>query len=228
MPNPLTGEPLTIYNLDPAKQGLVDLVDTTADRSQARYSFTGVEVTFKARLPFGGSMFGGWSAGQTINVTCANLSDPNTLYNCDHSQLDIPFRHSVKVAGSIPLPLGVVVGTSVVSNAGSLLGSNVPDPTLAVFWAVPANLFPGGRTQPVTMRLDEPGTRYLERWNQMDINFRRAFTVGNMRVEPGVDIYNVFNANPVLTENQNYGTSLGRPLKVLQARLMRLTAQISF
>ena len=78
------------------------------------------------------------------------------------------------------------------------------------------------------MRLDVPGTRYLERWNQVDINFRRAFTVGNMRLEPGVDIYNLFNSNPVLTENQNYGTSLGRPLKVLQARLLRLTTQISF
>ena len=228
VPNPLTGEPLTIYNLNPAKQGLVDLVDTTADRSQARYSFNGFEATFKARLPFGGNMFGGWSAGQTINVTCANLSDPNSLHNCDHSLLDIPFRHSFKLAGSITLPLGLVAGTSIVSNAGSLLGSNVPDPTLGVFWAVPANLFPGGRTQSVTMRLDVPGTRYLERWNQVDVNLRRTFRVGNIRVDPGIDVYNLFNGNPVLTENQNFGSSLGRPLKVLQARLMRLTTQISF
>ena len=95
-------------------------------------------------------------------------------------------------------------------------------------WAVPANLFPGGRTQPVTVRVDTPGSRYLERWNQMDINVRRTFRVGNLRFDPGVDVYNVFNTNPVLTENQNFGSSLGRPLKVLQGRLMRLTAQISF
>ena len=37
VPNPLlNGETLTIYNLNPAKQGLVDLLDTTADRSKAR------------------------------------------------------------------------------------------------------------------------------------------------------------------------------------------------
>jgi carboxypeptidase family protein/TonB-dependent receptor-like protein len=226
--NPFTGEPMPIYNLNPAKQGLVDLLDTTADRSQARYSFNGFEVTFKARLPYGGSMFGGWSAGKAINVTCANLSDPNTLYNCDHSQLGIPYRHSVKMAGSFPLPYGLTLGTSMVSNAGSLLGSNVPDPTLPVMWAVPANLFPGGRTQAVTMRLDTPGTRYLERWNQLDLNLRRTFRAGSLRLDPGVDVYNVFNTNPVLTENQNFGSSLGRPLKVLQGRLMRLTAQISF
>ena len=78
------------------------------------------------------------------------------------------------------------------------------------------------------MRLDTPGTRYLERWNQLDINIRKTFRAGNLRFEPGVDVYNVFNTNPVLTENQNYGSSLGRPQKVLQGRLMRLTAQISF
>ena len=226
--NPFTGEPMPIYNLNPAKQGLVDLLDTTADRDQARYSFNGFELTFKARLPLGGNMFGGWSAGKAINVTCANLSDPNTLYNCDHSKLGIPYRHSFKLSGSFPLPLGLTLGTSMASNAGALLGSNVPDPTLPVLWAVPANLFPGGRTQAVTMRLDTPGTRYLERWNQMDINVRRTFRVGNLRLDPGVDVYNVFNTNPVLTENQNFGSSLGRPLKVLQGRLMRLTTQISF
>jgi hypothetical protein len=228
VPNPMTGEPLTIYNLDPAKQGLVDLVDTTADRDDARYSFNGFEVTTRARLPYGGSLFGGWSTGKTVNVTCANFSDPNTLHYCDHSQFDIPYRHSFKLSGSFPLPYGLTVGTSMVSNAGSLLGSNVPDPTLAVNWAVPANVFPGGRTQPVTLRLDTPGTRYLERWNQMDVNVRKTFSVGNLRFNPGVDVYNLFNTNPVLTENQNFGPSLGRPMKVLQGRLMRLTTQITF
>ena len=72
----------------------MDLLDTTADRSRGALLVPGVELTFKARLPYGGSMFGGWSAGQTIRVTCANLSDPNTLHNCDHSQLGMPFRHS--------------------------------------------------------------------------------------------------------------------------------------
>jgi hypothetical protein len=228
VPNPMTGEPLTIYNLNPAKQGLVNLVDTTADRDDARYSFNGFEVTMRARLPNGGSMFGGWSTGKTVNVTCANFSDPNSLHYCDHSQFGMPYRHNFKLSGSFPIPYGLTVGTSMVSNAGSLLGSNVPDPTLAVLWAVPANVFPEGRTQPVTLRLDTPGTRYLERWNQMDVNVRRAFVVRTLRLEPGVDVYNVFNTNPVLTENQNWGSSLGRPMKVLQGRLMRLTVQVGF
>jgi hypothetical protein len=35
VPNPLIGETMPLYNLNPAKQGLVDLLDTTADRSIA-------------------------------------------------------------------------------------------------------------------------------------------------------------------------------------------------
>jgi len=219
---------LMVNNLNRNKQGLVDLLDTTADHSKARVNFNGVDVSFSARLPRGGTVFGGWSGGKLVHVTCANLSDPNTFRNCDQSQLDIPYRHSFKLAGSFPLPLGLNVGTSMVSNSGSLLGSAVTDQSLPTTWVVPSNLFPGGRTQSVTVRLDVPGSQWLERWNQLDVNIQREFRVGRVQFEPGVDVYNVFNSNPVLTQNQNFGSALGQPQRVLQGRLMRLTTQINF
>ena len=226
--SPLNGEPVTIYNLNPAKQGLVDLLDTTADRSKARYSYSGVELTFRARLPNSANMYGGWSAGKAITVACADFSDPNTFRYCDHSDLGIPFRHSFKFSGSYPLPLGVIVGASAVSNAGHLLGNVVPDGSLTVNWAVPANLFPGGRTRPVTVRLIPPGSQYLKRWNQLDLQLKRVFRSGKWQFEPGVDVYNVFNSNVVLVQNQNFGSALGEPQRILQGRLLRLTAQIIF
>jgi outer membrane receptor protein involved in Fe transport len=229
VPNPLgNGEMITIYNLNPAKQGLISLFDTTADRDDARASFQGVELTLRARLPNGGAMLGGWSAGKTIRVTCANFSDPNTFRFCDHSQLDIPWRHSFKVSGSYPVPLGMIVGVTAHSNAGFLLGSNVTDGSLATNWNVPANLFPGGRTQAVTVRLDEPGSQYLERWNQLDFSVKRAFRVNAVQLEPAVEIFNAFNVNAVLVQNQNFGSSLGQPQRVLQGRLMRLAFQLTF
>jgi hypothetical protein len=240
VPNPLTGETMTLYNLNPAKQGQVDLLDTTADSSKAGLHFNGFDVNFSARLPRGGTVFGGWSAGKLVHVQCAYVlyngipeqfqfaSDPNTLHNCDQSQLDIPYRHGFKLAGSYPLPLGLMAGFSMVSLPGSLLGSAVADQSLPTTWNVPANLFPGGRTQTVVVRLDEPGSQWLERWNQADVNLRRVFRVGRAQFEPGVDVYNVFNTNPVLTVNQSFGSALGTPMRVLQGRLMRLTAQINF
>jgi hypothetical protein len=48
-PSPLNGESISIYNLNPLKQGLVDLVDrTAADRSKNRQSYTGFEASISA------------------------------------------------------------------------------------------------------------------------------------------------------------------------------------
>ena len=49
-----------------------------------------------------------------------------------------------------------------------------------------------------------------------------------MQFEPGIDVYNVFNSNVVLVQNQNYGATLGEPQRILQGRLLRVTAQINF
>ena len=103
-----TGEMLTIYNLNRNKQGQVDLLDTTADGSQAGLHFNGFDLNFSARLPGGGNLFGGWAAGKLVHVNCQYVlytdidlyypwltlaSDPNAQRNCDQTQLDIPFRH---------------------------------------------------------------------------------------------------------------------------------------
>jgi hypothetical protein len=219
-PNPLlNSETVTIYNLNRAKQGRVDLLDTTAtDRSKARVSYNGLEVSFTARLPKGGNMFGGWSADKLITVACAS-NDPNTFRYCDQSQYGIPFRHDFKFAGSYPLPFDMQVGATLQSYAGQPLGVN---------WSVPSNLFPGGRTQAVTVNLVPPGSKYLERWNQLDLSVRRVFRVGRVRLDAALEMFNALNSDVVLTENQNYGPTLGQPQAILQGRLFRVSNQIKF
>ena len=99
---------------------------------------------------------------------------------------------------------------------------------LAVNWAVPANLFPGGRTQSVTVNLVPPGSKYLQRWNQLDLSVRRVFRFGKVRIDGALDIFNALNSNVVLTENQNFGSTLGQPQAILQGRLLRISNQIKF
>src|SRR5262249_17156726 len=117
------------------------------------------------------------------------------------------------------LPLGAQVAAALASYAGN---------PLAVNWSVPANLFPGGRTQSVTVNLIPPGSKYLDRWNQLDLSFRKIFKAGHMRIDGALDMFNAFNSKGVVAENQNYGSSLGQPLAVLQGRLLRLSSQIKF
>ena len=232
-PSPLDGEPVSIYNLNRAKQGLVDLIDTTStDRSKSRQTYDGLELSFSARLPRGGSAFGGLSSERTMTVACEGLSpqplvgtaatswDPNTFRYCDQSQLNIPFRSDFKLAGAYPIPLGLQVGANFQSYAGA---------PLAVNWAVPASVFPGGqRTQSVTVNLIAPGTAYLQRWNQLDLSVRRIFTVRKVRLDASLDVFNTLNSNVVLSQNQNFGTSLGAPLEILQPRLLRISTNMKF
>ena len=232
-PSPLTGEPVTIYNLNRAKQGLVDLIDTTStDRSQSRQTYDGLELSFSARLPRSGSVFGGLSSERTMTVACEGLApqplvgtaatswDPNTFRYCDQSQLNMPFRSDFKLAGAYPIPWGLQVGANFQSYAGA---------PLAVNWAVPASVFPGGqRTQPVTVNLIAPGTAYLKRWNQLDLSLRRIFTVRKVRLDASLDVFNMLNSNVVLNENQSFGTSLGAPLEILQPRLLRISTNMKF
>ena len=97
-----------------------------------------------------------------------------------------------------------------------------------VNWSVPANLFPGGRTQSVTVNLVPPGSKYLDRWSQLDLSFRKVFKIGKYRVDGAMDMFNALNSNVVLSENQNFGATLGQPQAVLQGRLLRVSTQIKF
>ena len=219
VPNPLTGEPLTIYNLNRTKLGLSDIFDTTAtDRDLNRRGYTGYEASFNLRLPRGAGIFGGWWTDRDITVACDG-EDPNTLLYCDQSALDIPFRHSYKVAGSATLPLDIQLGISFQSYAGQ---------PLTVNWVVPTNVFPAGRTQSVTVPLIPPGQKYLDRWTQADISLKKLFSVGTHRFEGALDFFNALNSNVVLVQNQSFGSSLDRPQQILQPRLLRVSAQWKF
>jgi hypothetical protein len=89
-------------------------------------------------------------------------------------------------------------------------------------------LFPGGRTQSVTVNLIPPGSAYLDRWTQLDLSFRKVFKLGRYRVDGALDMFNALNSNVVLTQNQNFGSTLGQPQAVLQGRLLRISRQIKF
>jgi hypothetical protein len=224
-PNPVTGELITIYNLNRSKQGLVDVVDRNSDINRRFYN--GFEVSFSGRLANGAMLLGGWSVERTIAITCDN-DDPNRLRFCDqtgrtYQELGtteaIPFRHEFKLAASYPLPWGVQSSMSLLSYPGQGLG---------VSWPVPISVFPGGRTQAVNVALIPPGTKFLERWNQLDIALKKSVRARGLELRPQIEIFNVLNSGVVLSEIQTFGPSLGRPTSTLQARLVRVGAIVTF
>jgi hypothetical protein len=246
--NPLDGAPVTIYNLDRAKLGTVDIVDVNSDINRRLY--TGYDVSIQARRGNGGMVLVGWAMEQTRDVTC-DTDNPNPGLNntglrfCDqtgglYQELGavpgIPFQHEFKVAGSHPLPWGFQAGAAFLSYPGATCncpGAIVP-PTggwagpLNALWLVPPALFPGGRTEAVTAHLIAPGTKYLKRWNQLDINVKRSIRVGRLEIQPALEIYNLLNSSVVLNEIQSFGPSLGVPTAMMQGRFVKIGAFMKF
>ena len=62
----------------------------------------------------------------------------------------------------------------------------------------------------------------------LDFRFSKQIAAGVWHVEPVFDIYNVFNANPVLAQNVGIGSTLGVPTLILAPRVIRLSIKVNF
>jgi hypothetical protein len=252
--NPLgNGEMITLFNLNSAKAGQYasQLIDVNSDVNRTIYD--GFEVSFTARLPRRSTIFGGWSNDRLITITCDQY-DPNKLRFCDQTGKTFqeygktsmpPFRNDFKVSGNYPLPYGFEVSAVFMSYAGKGNSYTAQDPSLGVYWSVPASVFPNGqRTRVVTsapillaagaqtqapgVNLIPPNTKFQGRWNQLDISAKRTIRIGKREFQGQFALFNVTNGNVVLQEVQTYGASLGQPQNFLQGRMMRLALLVNF
>jgi hypothetical protein len=229
-------EMITIYNLNSAKnsvfgQGLVDR-SSTNDRS----FYTGFEASFSARLVGSATLFGSWTAEQNVSVFCESDDNPNgppiaDLYQgrnvanggrfCDQRQFDMPFMHEFKLAGNYALPYGLDFGAVIQSYPGL---------ERVITWQPAANLYPNGqRTQAQTIIINEPGSLYLERWNQVDINIRKNIRHGSNKVHTfQLDVFNVFNNNSIRSTTDAVGASLGQVTAIMPGRFPRVAYQFKW
>ena len=79
----------------------------------------------------------------------------------------------------------------------------------------------------MVVRLNEPGTVFIDRINSLDVNCSANVKAGRLSLKPQIEVFNVFNANPVLQVTTQFPIG-GRPQQILQGRLMRLGMQVEF
>jgi hypothetical protein len=79
-----------------------------------------------------------------------------------------------------------------------------------------------------TVQLIAPGTEYGDRLNQVDIRTTKTFSFGRTKVQGQFDLYNFFNASPVLALNTRYGPSWLQPIGILFGRLAKFGVQVDF
>jgi hypothetical protein len=239
LPDPRNNaQTVPIYNLNPAKASASNVLDQNSASNYRKYS--GYDVNFNSRMK-ALTLFGGVSLGHQVSNTC-QVEDANLLRFCDQSKLDIPMYTQIKVSGSYMLPYKLQVSGTFQSYPGDARNASpdtliaAEDPSLRVNWVVDRATFKtltgGTLTQSsVTIPLDAPGTKLLDRQNQLDVRLKRGFTLGKITFEAQADAYNALNTGVILTRVQTFSvtnSALDRPASILQGRLIRLGLQVKF
>ena len=230
------GELVNVYNLIAGTPTGDVVTRSSLDNNRTYHGF---QVSMQARLPNGGVITGGWFTERKLSTLC-DVSNPNQLRFCDEGGKlhqdqgevpGLPFRNEFKLALSLPLPGKLNFGVAFSSYPGGTSSSNPNMTWLNETYSVPRSAFNvvGGRTRSVSLQVIPPGTKFLERLNQLDLSVKRTFTFGGgTELLPSFEVFNLTNASTVLSEVTSFGGALGQPRSTLPGRFVRLGALFRF
>src|ERR1043166_1956392 len=214
--NPLVaGETIPIYNLLPAALGGVNLLDTNSPNNRQHYS--GVDVTLNVRWRRV-TLNGGTSTGRTMSMIC-DVQDPNNLRFCDQSTYALPFRTLARMSGTFGLPYGI---------RASAVVQSIPGTARNITYVVTRAQVPALVQASVTTPLVPTNTVFLDRVNQLDLNFSKTVRANRLNVRPEVGIFNALNASPVTAQINSFGPTLDRVTAILPVRLVRIGVTITY
>jgi hypothetical protein len=224
------------YDVTPNKYGLVNSLVTMADNFGERLQvYNGIDMTINARLAGGAFVGGGLSTGSQADDVCFLIDTPQAVTPItdnrstqDFCKITSPFwRPQIKLNGSYPLKWDTQI---------SAVWQTLPGiPISASYVATRAEVAPSlGRNLSgglATVTLDNviaPQTMFEDGINQFDLRLTKGLRFGATRIQGMLDIYNVFNASPILAINTRYGPSWRTPTQILSARMFKLGAKLEF
>ena len=231
------GKSSTVTSVAPTKDGNVSEV------------YNGFDVVLNVRLPRRININGGFNSGRTVTDNCGltltNLQYglPNVPHTQEYCHVTPPWSAStqVKFSGAFPLPYQFQVAATFQDLPGIPQSNWSNTATTLATTGLALNTFTSaqvattlgrplaaGANATVQVPLIAPATAYEGRIRQLDFRFSRAFRARNARVEPQFDIYNAFNASPVLALNTNYGAAFLRPTQILGGRTLKFGVQMTF
>jgi hypothetical protein len=214
--NPLTNQPLTVYNQDPATRGQVRNVLKTIPDLKHRYH--GVEFQINTRMERA-TVFAGVTIGANRgDQDTGDLNNPNLRIN-NYGAIGFDAPYQVRAGFSYRLPAGVQLSGSIREQSGLPETRTYPVTTADV---------PGLTQVTQNVQVAERGEYRFPWVNIVDLRVTRAFSSGSFRLEPIVDLFNIFNNNAVTNAVQTVGPSLGRPSAIVMGRLLRLGARMTF
>ncbi|HEY7447666.1 MAG TPA: carboxypeptidase regulatory-like domain-containing protein [Vicinamibacterales bacterium] len=236
------GKTLTAFDMTPAAalRAVNYFVTRSNTYGKQTEHFDGINVSVNARLQNGLIVQGGLGPGRVVTNDCEVVDDlPEMLHTfignptrtfvfaartqerCEQNNgwrtsvqglaaYTIP-KIDVQISGTFQNLPGVVVDANALTLAGNTtLGRG--------FALAPFRFF----------NITQPGDLYVERLNQIDFRVSKIFRFGTTRTNINFDLYNLLNANSVLTENFTYGAAWRTPQSILLPRLFKIGAQFDF
>ncbi len=221
-----------LYDITPTLFNQVNNLTTWGSNYGEEYSrYNGVLINLSARTRNGITFQGGINSGKQVTDTCdvrAHL--PELTLTNPYCHTDSGFVTRATGLGSYTIPkIDVLVSGTFRSDQGATLAANYT--VLSAVAAQSLNRLLAGSAQSVTVNLIAPGTLYGDRVNEVDFRIAKVLRFGRTRTNVGFDIYNVLNANPVLTYNSAFAPNGGNwlvPTSVLQSRFVKFSASIDF
>ena len=246
------GYPITVYSItrEAALRGARDYETFETDFGPARTQYWhGVDVQVNTRAIGGLTFQGGTSTGRGVRDTCdtvVNIDSPDPR-GCHVTE---PWMTSVRGLAAYDVPKvdvlvsaqfrslnpGNTVGMGAASATnGNSLDANTQIPNTVIrqlLGRLPGTALP---SQTTTLNLLTDGQLYPDsRVHQVDMRFAKVLRFGDRRLDIGVDLYNLFNANHATAFDSgfDYGEPDGGdwllPTAIVAPRFVRLNFTLAF
>ena len=149
--------------------------------------------------------------------TNVDFSNPNSSLNRDDGSVFIDLPWVATLSGSYQFPYGVMASGKYTARAGDPLNRT------ATFSGLTAS------QASETVRLVQRGTDRTDDVTKfVDLRVAKRFAINRSSVEGAVDLFNVLNANHVLLQTEQIGTTWGRPTRILTPRIIRFGVTVRF
>jgi hypothetical protein len=223
-----------LYNLNPNKVGQgVNYTTLARNYGKQTEHWNGMDFSANARLENGLLLQGGVSTGRATTDNCDvvsnsegavfNLANGPSRRNC---RVQAAFLTQLKFLANYTLPrVDVNLATTIQSTPGPVIAANRVYTNAEIIPSLGRPL--SGGAQNVTINLLEPGDIYGDRVSQVDFRVGKIFRFGGRRAQVNLDVYNLFNANPVMQENGSYAV-WRTPQRIMDARLFKVSGQFDF
>ena len=224
--NPVTGQPMTLYNLNPTLVGQSNVLLTNISQLNDN-AYHGFEFDAVKRLSNHWQLLTGFTIQRQKGVYCCNgtsddaltgtdnVNDPNLNINRSNNYLNNDATYVFKVDSTYELPWKI--------------SSSVNFQHYTGFPFQPQGVFTGLNQNSETVILQPAGIQRLPSVNLLNVRLSRAFVLNERwHVEPLVDLFNVTNAQTVVSEVQTFGPNYKFPTNTINPFLARFGVRFNF